>query len=114
MAIESVKNGGRVSQPTEVSKASPKSDVFNRLVNEAKENVEISATVKTTPTNVVTTADSVMITSTVAHIKKSIELTEDAGMDVKRLARIKQAIENGTYTINPDRIAAKMIQFESL
>lgn len=113
MAIESVKNGGRVSQSVEVGKVSPKNDLFNRLVNEAKESVDITATAKTTPTKVVSSADSVIITNTVSQIKKSFESAEDAGMDVKRLARIKQAIENGTYTINPDRIAAKMIQFES-
>ena len=59
-------------------------------------------------------SDSVMITNTVTQIKKSFESSMGSSTDVERLARIKQAIENGTYEINPDRIAAKMLQFDFL
>jgi negative regulator of flagellin synthesis FlgM len=56
--------------------------------------------------------DSVVLTNSVQEIKKSFESFPESSLDMQRIERIKQAIENGTYEINPDRIAQKMIQFE--
>lgn len=58
--------------------------------------------------------DSLFITDAVAQIRRSVEAAStDSGTDVERLAklaRIKASIENGTYQINPERIASKMMQ----
>ncbi len=100
MAIELIKNGGAVSPPFKTSQK--QSDTI--------ENIEISVT----DTKIAVRSDSVMITNTVTQIKKSFESSTESSGNVERLARIKQAIENGTYEINPDRIAAKMLQFDFL
>ncbi len=100
MAIELIKNGGAVSSPF---RTSPKQ-------GDTTENVEIPVT----DAKVGVRSDSVIITNTVTQIKKSIESSTESDANVERLARIKKAIENGTYEINPDRIAAKMLQFDFL
>jgi len=57
--------------------------------------------------------DSVVITNSATQIRKNFESSSvESNVDVERLMRIKAAIENGTYEINPDKIAAKMMQFE--
>ncbi|MDD5228581.1 MAG: flagellar biosynthesis anti-sigma factor FlgM [Methylococcales bacterium] len=99
MAIELIKNGGTISA---TFKNTPK----NSTNNESSDFTPVLSETKTT-----VKSDSVLITNTVMEIKKSFESSARSGVDVERLARIKQAIEDGTYEINPDRIAAKMIQF---
>ncbi len=104
MAIELIKNGAVFSSPV---KSSLKQGDTNA-------NTEFSLA----ETKVTVSTDSVSITNTVIHIRKSFDsFAESDVVDVERLARIeriKNAIENGTYKIDPDLIAAKMIQFDSL
>lgn len=101
MAIELIKNGAVIASPF---KTSPKQG------ETTENNIEISAP----EAKITASSDSVVITNTVTQIKKSFESSTESSVDVERLARIKQAIENGTYEINPDRIAAKMLQFDFL
>jgi flagellar biosynthesis anti-sigma factor FlgM len=99
MAIELIKNGGTISA---TFKNTQKGNTTN-------ESVDFTLVLSETKTAV--RSDSVVITNTVMEIKKSFESSTESSVDVERLARIKKAIEDGTYEINPDRIAAKMIQF---
>jgi negative regulator of flagellin synthesis FlgM len=99
MAIELIKNGGAIP-------ATFKNTQKNGTTNESSDFTLALSETKTT-----VKSDSVVITNTVMEIKKSFESSAKSSVNVERLARIKQAIEDGTYEINPDRIAAKMIQF---
>lgn len=107
MAIE-IKNGERIHT---LFKTTP----TNTIASEAKGEFALTLSgakpaERVTPVN---RTDSVVITNTVTQIRKSIESSSSqSSADVERLMRIKAAIENGTYEINPDQIAAKMIQFE--
>lgn len=98
MAIELIKNGAGIS-------ASYKNPPKSNAVNEDSGFTQPLSDVK-----VVVRSDSVVITNTVMHITNSIESSTVSNVDAARLARIKHAIESGTYEINPDRIAAKMIE----
>ncbi len=100
MAIELIKNGGGISPPF---KSTPKNS----------ENIAISLA----ETKITVSSDSVSITNTMIEIRKSFNSSTESSVDGERLAkmeRIKHAIENGTYQIDPDRIAWKMLQFDFL
>jgi flagellar biosynthesis anti-sigma factor FlgM len=110
MAIE-IKNGERIHN---LFKTTP----INTLGNDGKSDFSLSLsgvqpTERVTSVPPVNRTDSVVITSTVTQIRKSIESSSSqSSVDIERLMQIKTAIENGTYEINPDQIAAKIIQFE--
>ena len=114
MAIERIKNTGAASVPvkTPAKSESSASLSFQSLIK--KSLTESSATQTTPVADIKATlaTDSVVLTNSVQEIKKSFESFPESSLDMQRIERIKQAIENGTYEINPDRIAKKMIQFE--
>ncbi|MEQ1621392.1 MAG: flagellar biosynthesis anti-sigma factor FlgM [Methylococcales bacterium] len=59
--------------------------------------------------------DSVALTSITQEIKKSFEASSSQpGVDLDRVAAVKKALADGTYSINAERIAKKMIQFDQL
>jgi negative regulator of flagellin synthesis FlgM len=57
--------------------------------------------------------DSVALT-TAQEIKKAVGSTSASPVDMERVKAIKQALADGTYQINAERIAQKLIQFENL
>ena len=94
MAIDSIT--GRVSSPiplkTPVKQASDGS----------------SSSVKTAENH-----DDVAITSMAQEIKKGFQSSvTSASLDLERIASVKKALSEGTYTIDPERVAKKLIQFE--
>jgi len=59
--------------------------------------------------------DSVEITAMAQGIKKALESSSSATIvDVDRVAAVKKALADGSYQINAERIAEKMIQYEKL
>lgn len=59
--------------------------------------------------------DSVSITNTAGMLKHmEATLSSVPVVDQQRVADIKQALSNGTFNVNPDRIAAKMLNLESM
>jgi negative regulator of flagellin synthesis FlgM len=59
--------------------------------------------------------DSIAITAMAQGIKKAFELSSSATIvDVDRVAAVKKALADGSYQINAERIAKKMIQYEKL
>jgi len=61
-----------------------------------------------------TSADSISITGTASQLQAlEKQLTSLPVVDVQRVDSVKREISNGTFEINPPRIADKMIQMES-
>ena len=59
--------------------------------------------------------DSIAITAMAQEIKKALESSSSATIvDVDRVAAVKKALADGSYQINAERIAEKMIQYEKL
>jgi negative regulator of flagellin synthesis FlgM len=57
--------------------------------------------------------DKVSLTSTAALLHKlDGELSATPVVDTARVNRIRAAIGGGSYTIDPDRVAGKLIRFE--
>lgn len=97
MSIESIT--GRAHSPPPALKTTPKSEIGNDkqpIVGRAVKN------------------DSVAITDTAQGIKKALEHASTAVVDVARVATVKKAIADGSYQIDPNRIAEKMIRYEKL
>lgn len=60
-------------------------------------------------------SDSIAITGIAQGIKKAVELSASVDVvDVERVASVKKAIAEGSYQINAEKIAKKMLQFEEL
>ncbi len=59
-------------------------------------------------------ADRVSITSTASFLQQAEEAVKAApDVDVKRVEAIRQTIESGTFDIDANRIADKLIAFEA-
>ncbi len=59
--------------------------------------------------------DSVNLTNTASMLKNmEATLSSVPVVDHQRVANIKQAISNGTFNVNPDRVASKMMNLESM
>jgi negative regulator of flagellin synthesis FlgM len=58
--------------------------------------------------------DSIAITAMAQGIKKAFESSSATIIDVDRVAAVKKALADGSYQINAERIAEKMIQYEKL
>jgi negative regulator of flagellin synthesis FlgM len=59
--------------------------------------------------------DSVKLTDTVNIMRKmEAKLSTVSEVDEQRVDSIKQSITNGSFEINPDRIAEKLIGFENM
>jgi len=114
MAIERIKNTGAASVPvkTPAKSESSASLSFQSLIKKSLTENNATQTTPVADIKATLATDSVVLTNSVQEIKKSFESFPESSLDMQRIERIKQAIENGTYEINPDRIAQKMIQFE--
>ncbi|CAB1078693.1 hypothetical protein D1AOALGA4SA_6427 [Olavius algarvensis Delta 1 endosymbiont] len=76
--------------------------VHDKNKADASENKSDKAAVKT---------DTVVISDAAKRIQEArSQLDEVADVDEEKVARLKNEIENGTYQINADKIAGKMIR----
>jgi len=57
------------------------------------------------------TKDTVDITAVAKEINKASEISESS-VNQERVTAIKNALADGSYAINPEKIAEKMIQME--
>jgi len=94
MAIEIT---GRSNSPTPI-KTTPKAGV------ESEKKVAVS-----TPEN----SDVVALTTT-QEIKKAFGPSSASPVDIDRVNSIKKALADGSYQINAEKVAKKMIEFEKL
>lgn len=59
--------------------------------------------------------DSIAITAMAQGIKKAFESSSSGAIvDVDRVASVRKALADGSYQVNAERIAEKMIQYEKL
>lgn len=65
-------------------------------------------------TNPETNDDKVALTTTTLEIKKTVGASSSSPMDIDRVNSIKQALTDGSYSINADKVAQKLIQFDKL
>jgi negative regulator of flagellin synthesis FlgM len=58
-------------------------------------------------------SDRVSLTSEARQLKElETQLAAEPVVDSQRVATVRSAVENGTFTVNPQRIAEKMISLE--
>jgi len=97
MTINSIT--GKTANPLPV-KTAPKTDV--------------DVTKETTVSNAERT-DSIANTAIAKEIHKALESSSaSSAVDLERVAAVKKALADGSYSINAERIAKKLIQFEKL
>jgi negative regulator of flagellin synthesis FlgM len=61
--------------------------------------------------------DSIAITAIAKEIHKTLESSASAAssaVDFDRVAAVKKALADGSYTVNAEKVAKKLIQFEKL
>ncbi len=59
--------------------------------------------------------DSVAITTVAQDIKQAVASSSSgSNIDINKVTAVKNALANGSYQINAESIAKKMIQYESL
>jgi len=78
-----------------------------------KAGVEGEKKVAVTTTNTEKT-DSVALTATTQEIKKAFGPSSALPVDIERVNSIKKALADGSYSINAEKVAKKLIQFEKL
>ena len=97
MTIESIT--GRAHTPL-TTKTTPKTEIDSGK----------KAAIKSAERN-----DSIAITAMAQGIKKAFESSSSIAVtDADRVTDVKQALADGSYQINAERIAEKMIQYEKL
>lgn len=58
--------------------------------------------------------DSVALTATTQEIKKAFGSSSALPVDIERVNSVKKALADDSYSINAEKIAKKLIQFEKL
>jgi negative regulator of flagellin synthesis FlgM len=80
--------------------------------NKANPKLEVDSGKKTSIDNIGNN-DSIAITAMAQSITKAFE-SSSSSVDVDKVASVKKALADGSYQINGERIAEKMIQYEKL
>lgn len=94
MAIEIT---GRTNSPTPI-KTTPKAGV------DGEKKVTVTTAAKD---------DSVALTTTAQELKKAFGASA-APVDIDRVNSIKKALADGSYQINAEKVAKKLLEFEKL
>ncbi|MGZ5006635.1 MAG: flagellar biosynthesis anti-sigma factor FlgM [Methylobacter sp.] len=101
MAIEIT---GRTNSPTPI-KTSPKADV------DGEKKVAVTTT---NATDIIEKTDSVALTINSQEMKKIFGSSSSTPMDIDKVNSIKKALADGSYSVNAERVARKLTQFEKL
>lgn len=100
MSIESIT--GRTQTPVNVK--------LDKKADGDVESAGAAQTVKTTQA-----ADSIAITSVAQGIKKAFESTSASdSIDFNRVREVKKALEDNSYSMDAEKVAKKLIEFERL
>jgi negative regulator of flagellin synthesis FlgM len=97
MAIQSINTGNVVNTTTQTKST-------NKATVETQKQ----------PVNLAADEDTINITGKAQDIKRATDSIASApAVDTTRVAALKAAIDAGEYTIDPDRVAKKIMQFET-
>ena len=79
------------------------------------QNGQASNNAQTTQTtNTTDTANKVNLTNTAEKLKAlEKQLSEEAPVDEQKIANVRAALESGNYQVDPEKVAEKMLDFES-
>jgi negative regulator of flagellin synthesis FlgM len=69
---------------------------------------------KSVPSATTEKTDSIALTTASQEIKKAVGSSSAAPVNIDKVNSIKQALADGSYSINAEQIAKKLIQFEKL
>lgn len=58
--------------------------------------------------------DSVALTTTTQELKKALGSSSALPVDIERVNSVKKALADGSYSVNAEKVAKKLIQFEKL
>ncbi|OBU68514.1 flagellar biosynthesis anti-sigma factor FlgM [Stenotrophomonas maltophilia] len=65
------------------------------------------------PARPVEAADSLRLTGEATHLQAiERELATAPAIDNRRVAAVRESLQNGTYRINPDAIASRMLELD--
>ncbi len=66
------------------------------------------------PTQAASTADQVTFTGSARTLQKlNAVLTQTPVVNATKVATIKQALQNGTYSVDPAKVASKLLKIDS-
>ena len=83
--------------------------------DESQVKQQVEQQLANTGTGKSSTVDTVSIIDNAAHLRKPGNTVDAAPVvDMQRVKQIKQAINNGTYEVNAEKVADKLMQFESV
>lgn len=94
-------------------------DKLNSSVNQALNNARAEQQTRSAQPNVQNTTaaprqDAVSLTKQAQQLTQLQRRAEtNSGIDQEKIDRIKKAISNGSYSVNAERLAAKIANFES-
>lgn len=117
MAIIEIMSG-KIS--THVKNNTPTHNVNENDNNDKKFDVtlsEVSGSAQVSSTRAANSVDTVVISNAISELRANLNAANEnheAGIDMEKVMRIQRQLKEGSYHINPDRIAAKMMQFEFL
>jgi negative regulator of flagellin synthesis FlgM len=85
------------------------------MTGTASQKAEVESAVNKASIKHAGKTDSVAITDVAQAIKKTLESSSSATLvDMERVVAVKNALADGSYHVNADKIAEKMIQHEKL
>ncbi len=89
------------------------SHMGDRSVTQVKKSDDTTKSTKNN-TDAVTTGDKVTLTDTAAKLKAlEMDLANQPSVDHTKVKDMQNVIQSGSYKMDPERIADKMINFES-
>jgi len=90
------------------------SQIGDRSVTQVKKSDDTAKSAKDSTTNAAPMSDKVTLTDTAAKLKAlEMELANQPMVDDSKVKDMQNVINSGNYKIDPERVADKMINFES-
>lgn len=94
-----------------INSSRPQQTTTQRSNAQSGQTNNANATEATRPTD---TADKVSLTNTAEKLKAlEKQLSQEPPVNEQKIAQVRAALENGDYQLDPEKIAEKILNFES-